>query len=87
MFLSNSKLLIEFTDDIGMGVQIFVSFSLCLVVLKALSKEKNTLKCKDLFACISEIVAAHSHFALKFRSVFSMEWSLLVKKLEKNDTY
>ena len=78
MLLSNSKLLVEFSGDVRVIFQVFISLSLCLVVLEALSKEKNTLKCQDLFACITEIVAAHSYFTLKLRSVFSVERSLFV---------
>ena len=78
MLLSNSKLLVKFTGDVWMVFQVFVSLSLSLVVLEALGKEKNTLKCEDLLASITEIVAAHSYFALKLRSIFSVERSLFI---------
>lgn len=62
--------------------QIIMVLPLVFIMLQAMAQEQNTFKSKVFFAGFTEIIATFMHFILKFRSIFSVEWGLSVKKFE-----
>ena len=60
--------------------------TLHLVVLETLRKEEDAFKSQNIFARISQIVAADFDFIFEFGSIFGVEWRLSVEKLEENNS-
>ena len=86
MFSGESLLLGKRFCNIWMLDKFRNTFSFVLIVLQTLTQKEDAFKSKVLFNGFFEVIVTSFNFTFKFGSVAGVEWSLTVKKFEKNDS-